>query len=170
MEEEKEGTGWQVSACLNGRIHMGMPEGWERPAETVLSERFPGSTGPEEIFADSGADRMLTLSRLGKHLQERQVYPAVREIQRVVSRVYPESVRDQAQTITVQTGSAGFFSFLTGGMAGDVCHFLFILPDAEERMLLGGLHLPAGELRSGKELLVKIIRSIKEEDTGRKSQ
>ena len=88
----------------------------------------------------------------------------------MVSRVYPESVRDQAQTITVQTGSAGFFSFLTGGMAGDVCHFLFILPDAEERMLLGGLHLPAGELRSGKELLVKIIRSIQEEDTGRNSQ
>ena len=51
-----------------------------------------------------------------------------------------------------------------------MCHFLFILPDAEERMLLGGLHLPAGELRSGKELLVKIIRSIQEEDTGRNSQ
>ena len=146
---------------------MGMPEGWERPAETVLSERFPGSTGPEEIFADSGADRMLTLSRLGKHLQERQVYPAVREIQRVVSRVYPESVRDQAQTITVQTGSAGFFSFLTGGIAGDTCHFVFILPDADEKMLLGGLHLPAGELRSGKGMLAEIIRSIQEEDTGK---
>lgn len=167
MEAGKEGTGWQESACLNGRLHIRLPEGWGTPAEAVLAEKFPCSTRPQEIFADSQADRIFTISRMEKQLQERQVYPAVREIQRVVSRVYPESVRDQAQTVKTETGSAGFFSFLTGGIAGDTCHFVFILPDADEKMLLGGLHLPAGELRSGKGLLAGIIRSIQEEDTGK---
>lgn len=162
-----EETGWQESACLNGRLHIRLPEDWERPAEEVLAEKFPYNTRPQEIFADSRADTIFTLSRLEKQLQEKQVYPAVREIQRVVSRIYPESIKDQAQTIKSKTGMSGFFSFLTGGFAEDTCHFMFIIPDADEKMLLGSLHLPAGKMRYGKELLVKVINSIQEEDTGK---
>jgi len=87
----------------------------------------------------------------------------------VVSRIYPESIEERAQTIKTKAGTAGFFSFLTGGIAEDTCHFMFILPDADEKMLLGSLHLPAGQMHYGKKLLVKVIRSIQEEDTKKES-
>ena len=169
MEAGKEGTGWQESACLNGRLHIRLPEGWETPAEAVLAEKFPCSTRPQEIFADSQSDRIFTMSRMEKQLQERQVYPAAREIQRVVSRIYPESIEERAQIIKTKAGTAGFFSFLTGGIAEDTCHFMFILPDADEKMLLGSLHLPAGQMHYGRELLVKVIRSIQDEDAKKES-
>ena len=159
MEMITEEAGWQELSCLRGRIRIVLPQGWERPADEILKKKFPYNTTPQEVFADAQADRIITLNILDKQLQDKQVYPAIREMQRVIGRVYPESIKEQARSLKTEAGTVGYFSFITGGVKVDAYHNMFILP-VDEKMLLGSFHLPTGQMHEGKKLLLKMINSI----------
>ncbi len=159
MKTREEEALCQVSDCLQGRIRITLPQGWQRPSNEILARKFPYRTTPQEVFSDTQAEQIITFSLLDKQLQEKQVYTAVREIQRVISHIYPESIREQARMIRIQAGAAGIFAFITGGIREDAYHSIFILP-VDEKMLLGSFHLPEGQAESGRKTLMDIMRSI----------
>ena len=159
MKTREEEALCQVSDCLQGRIRITLPQGWQRPSNEILARKFPYRTTPQEVFSDTQAEQIITFSLLDKQLQEKQVYTAVREIQRVISHIYPESIREQARMIRIQAGSAGIFAFITGGIREDVYHSMFIL-SVDEKMLLGSFHLPEGQAESGRKTCMDIMRSI----------
>ena len=159
MEIREEEAICQVSDCLQGRIRITLPQGWQRPSNEILARKFPYRTTPQEVFSDTQAEQIITFSLLDKQLQEKQVYTAVREIQRVISHIYPESIREQARMIRIQAGPAGIFAFITGGIREDVYHSMFIL-SVDEKMLLGSFHLPEGQAESGRKTRMDIMRSI----------
>ncbi len=159
MKTREEEALCQVSDCLQGRIRITLPQGWQRPSNEILARKFPYRTTPQEVFSDTQAEQIITFSLLDKQLQEKQVYTAVREIQRVISHIYPESIREQARMIRIQAGPAGIFAFITGGIREDVYHSMFIL-SVDEKMLLGSFHLPEGQAESGRKTCMDIMRSI----------
>ena len=159
MKTREEEALCQVSDCLQGRIRITLPQGWQRPSNEILARKFPYRTTPQEVFSNTQAEQIITFSLLEKQLQENQVYTAAREIQRVISHIYPESIREQARMIRIQAGAAGIFAFITGGIREDAYHSIFILP-VDEKMLLGSFHLPEGQAESGRKTLMDIMRSI----------
>lgn len=159
MKTREEEALCQVSDCLQGRIRITLPQGWQRPSNEILARKFPYRTTPQEVFSDTQAEQIITFSLLDKQLQEKQVYTAVREIQRVISHIYPESIREQARMIRIQAGPAGIFAFITGGFKEDAYHSMFIL-SMDEKMLLGSFHLPEGQAESGRKTCMDIMRSI----------
>ena len=159
MKTREEEALCQVSDCLQGRIRITLPQGWQRPSDEILARKFPYRTTPQEVFSNTQAEQIITFSLLEKQLQENQVYTAAREIQRVISHIYPESIREQARMIRIQAGPAGIFAFITGGIREDVYHSMFIL-FVDEKMLLGSFHLPEGQAESGRKTCMDIMRSI----------
>ena len=159
METREEETLCQVLDCTQGRICITLPQGWQRLSDEILARKFPYRTTPQEVFSNTQAEQIITFSLLEKQLQENQVYTAAREIQRVISHIYPESIREQARMIRIQAGAAGIFAFITGGIREDAYHSIFILP-VDEKMLLGSFHLPEGQAESGRKTRMDIMRSI----------
>lgn len=156
----------KMMSCLDGQVHMELPEGWGRLPEELAAVRFPYRNKPQEIYAAPEADRLLTLNLLEKPLQERQVKPAIWEMQRLISHLYPESVREMARILRVGAGTAGYFLFVTGGIDHDTGHAMFILP-VRERMLLGGFHFPMERRGEGRAVFLEILKGIQ---TGRDAE
>ena len=77
METREEEAICQVSDCLQGRIRITLPQGWQRPSNEILARKFPYRTTPQEVFSDTQAEQIITFSLLDKQLQEKQVYTAV---------------------------------------------------------------------------------------------
>lgn len=186
-----EESGWKEVYSLGGRISMKIPTGWERPSEEWIEKRFPYSQKPQEIFTDTvptgqgfteqdsmgrimeektEGGRILTCNLLEEQLQKKQIWDAVSDIQKNIDHVYPGSIRDRAKTIKTMAGVTGYFSFVTGGIRQESCHYMFLLPVGDS-MVLGSYHFPAEWGQEEKKLFVDIIKSMKviqEEGGGKK--
>lgn len=156
-DQEKENT--QGICCLEGQIQIQLPWGWGRMPDETVAVKFPYRKHPQDVYADLEAGRMLTLNLLEKPLQEKQVYPAIWEMQRILSHLYPESIRETARLIKSGEGAAGYFLFTTGGIDHDTCHAMFLLP-VHGRMLMGGFHFPEGQNGESKAVFHRILGSI----------
>ena len=77
----------------------------------------------------------------------------------MIGHLYPESIRRCARCTRTQEEIAGWFSFVTGGLAEDRIHILFILP-MNGKMMLGSYHFPEGDEAEETEVFLKIIRNI----------
>lgn len=160
MEISNQECEWQEISCLDDSICVRLPYNWERPSDETITKKFPYHTKPQEIYADAEENRLITFSLLGKPLSEVQVYPAIREIQRLINHVYPESIHKVARKCKVADGSAGWFTFITGGIKEDTGHFMFVLP-VNESMLLGSYHASAKLISEETSLFLKILKNIK---------
>lgn len=149
----------QPICCLKEQVYMELPQGWSRLQDEAVAEKFPYRKRPQEVYAAPEADRMITLNLLEKPLQEKQVYPAIWEMQRIISHLYPESIRETARLIKSRESTAGYFLFITGGIDHDTCHAMFLLP-IHEKMMMGGFHFPAGQMKESKEVFQGILRSM----------
>lgn len=165
MESSGEELKWQKVQGLEEQICIKIPKNWKRPTKEVVIKKFPYREKPQEIFISPEGKRILTYNLLERQLQGKQVYPAILGLQRMISRIYPESVVEQAKVLRTTAGSVGSCSFLTGGMNGDGYHYMFVLP-VYERMMLGSYHFPAEWLSEERLLFLNIVRSIeiKEKD------
>ena len=137
MEKLREEVGWQAAVCLNGQLEIQLPEGFEVPSNDVVERTFPYGQKPQEIYADSTGEKIITFNVLQNVLEEKQVYIAIREVQRMIGHLYPESIRRCARCI----------------------HILFILP-MNGKMMLGSYHFPEGDEAEETEVFLKIIRNI----------
>lgn len=168
-EENIKKDKWQEIHCLDEQVLLKLPEDWKRPEDKVIAKKFPYNSKPQEIFADLHERKIITFNLLNKQLRETQVYPAIREIQRLISHLYPESIRKTARQFKVNAGIAGRFLFVTGGMEYDTAHCMFILP-VNERMMLGSYHFPLENMKEDEGVLLEILKSIwikdYEEDAG----
>lgn len=162
MENIKEGTEtskWQEINCLDEQVFLKLPEGWKRPENEVITKKFPYNSKPQEIFADLYVSKIITFNLLDKQLQDEQVYLAIKEIQRLINHLYPESIRKAARLLKVDAGISGRFIFATGGMKYDTAHCMFILP-VNERMMLGSYHFPLENMKENEDALLEILKSI----------
>ena len=160
MEISNQEYEWQEISCLDDSICVSLPYNWERLSDETIAKKFPYHTKPQEIYTDSEESRLFTFSLLGKPLNDVQVYPAIREIQRLINHVYPESIHKAAKICKVADGSAGWFTFITGGIKEDTSHFMFVLP-VNESMMLGSYHAPAKLISEETSLFLKILKGIK---------
>ena len=125
-----------------------------------MAERFPITPRPQEVYSNPNGDSIITFNLLNKPLQEMQVYPAIREMQRVINHAYPESTRIRPKQIQTEAGSIGWFAFVTGGIKEDSIHCMFIL-SVEDNMMFGSYHFPAEEMATDRRILVEILKSIR---------
>lgn len=163
IEENKEKDNWQEINCLKEQVFLKLPEDWKRPVEKVIAKKFPYNSKPQEIFADLDGRKMITFNLLEKQLREAQVYPAIREMQRLFNHIYPESIRKTARQFKVNAGVSGWFLFTTGGMKYDTAHCMFILP-VNEKMMLGSYHFPVENIKEDEGVLLEILKSIQVKD------
>lgn len=160
MEQNKEQSGWQEVSCLAGRMYLRIPEDYRKPSDEVVATKFPVSPRPQEIYINPEGNRILTFNLLDKPLQEQQVYPAVLEMQRVISHAYPESIRAQAKEIKTDAGIMGWFAFVTGGIKEDSIHCMFILP-LDDSMMLGSYHFPEQGMEEDRKIFMQMLKSIR---------
>lgn len=158
-EEDIKRGKWQEISCLDKQVFIKIPKDWKRPENEVINRKFPYNSKPQEIFSDLYETKVITLNLLAKQLQEAQVYPAIKEIQRLINRIYPESIRKEAGLFKVNAGMAGWFIFITGGMVYDMAHCMFILP-VNERMMLGSYHFPLKKIAEEEIILLDILKGI----------
>lgn len=151
---------WKEFLCLDKRVCIKLPENFERPSKEIVEKWFPYPQKPQEIFADPNAYSIFTLNILGKALEEKQVYSAILEIQRLISHMYPESVEESSQLFITESGKAGYFSFTTGGLDGDKNHYMFVLP-VRKKMLLGSFHFLKDVAQREKLIFFEAMKSIK---------
>lgn len=156
-DQEKDNT--QNVCCLGEQVYIELPQAWVRLPDEAVAEKFPYRTGPQEVYRDPEADRMITLNLLEKPLQEKQVYSAIWEMQRTISHLYPESIRETARLIKSRESTAGYFLFITGGIDHDTCHAMFLLP-VHGKMMMGGFHFPAGQIKENKAVFLGILKSV----------
>ena len=159
MEVQAMENEWQRINCLEDQISLMLPAGWTRPSDEVTEKKFPYHSKPQEIFADDRISRIITFNILEKQLQNRQVYPAIREIQTVIVHMYPESVREPARKIVSGIGGAAYFSYITSGVKEDNGHIMFVIP-VHEKMMLGSYHFPAAQLDGERQVFFEILQSI----------
>lgn len=146
--------------CLGKQISLEIPEDWNLLPDEMAAEKFPYRTKPQEIYASQDAGQIITFNILEKSLVEKQVYAAIWEMQRLINRMYPESIRDAAKTIRIKAGMAGYFSFLTGGIQYDSGHCMFILP-VHEKMMMGSYHFPAEDYKKDMAVFWEMLKSLK---------
>lgn len=152
---------WKETLCLDEKIYLILPDDWIRPSEETVAKKFPYRQKPQEIFASLDTHCILTFNLLEKPLQEKQVYPAILEIQRVIGHIYPESVLESSTLFQAKTGKAGYFSFITGGMECNNCHYMFVLP-IDGKMMLGSYHFPESQTREESPVFFEVLNSIRE--------
>jgi len=156
---------WKEMVGRDVKLILRIPRGWEKIATSNewIERKFPYQRKPQEILGEISEERMLTVNFLGKQLKEAQVYPAIRQMQILVNRLYPESIEDQARKTKTATGMAGWFSFITGGLKKDNGHCMFVV-SVQGNMALGSYHFPAEEdLGEDKRIFKKIIKSLQTE-------
>lgn len=159
IEEIAKGFSWQEITCLERNISFRLPQDWQRARDEVVEHKFPYSIKPQEIFVDLEENKFLTLNLLNKPLQETHVYPAVYEIQRLISRMYPESIQKSANRLQAAAGMIGYFVFVTGGIMHDTVHCMFILP-VKKMMMFGSYHFPIEGMPEEMPFFKKVLRSI----------
>lgn len=151
---------WKEIPCLREQAYVKLPEDWIRPSSETVAIKFPYRQKPQEIFANPDTYHIITLNILEKALQERQIYPAILEIQKLISHMYPESVRESTRLFRTESGIAGYFSFITGGLECDSCHYMFVLP-IRGKMMLGSSHFPEYQVKEEKLIFFEVLKSIK---------
>lgn len=151
---------WKEILCLDEQIYMKLPEDWDRPSGETIATKFPYGKKPQEIFANPDTYHIITLNILEKSLQENQIYLAILEIQRLISHMYPESIRESAKLYSTESGIAGYFSFITGGLECDSCHYMFVLP-IKGKMMLGSSHFPEQQTKEERLIFFEVLKSIK---------
>lgn len=164
--DSKNELKWKDIVCLSGQLSLKIPEELEKPSEKEAAEHFLHGQRPQEIWMDKYGSRILTFNLLELSLQEKQVSSAVREIQKMIGRLYPESIRESAQNLEAGGVTAGWFSFLTGGIREDQCHIMFVMP-VNERMMFGSYHFPAGQKKEEQHVFWGMLKSVQmRKDTG----
>lgn len=151
---------WKEVLCLDEQVQLRLPEDWNRPSSSIVEKKFPYREKPQEIFACPNVRHMITFNILEKSLHEQQIYPAISEIQRSISHIYPESIYRSSRLIKMESGSVGYFSFITGGIGSDSCHYFFIL-SVKGKMMLGSYHSSEYQIKEEEQFFFEVLRSIK---------
>ena len=95
-EEDIKRGKWQEISCLDKQVFIKIPKDWKRPENEVINRKFPYNSKPQEIFSDLYETKVITLNLLAKQLQESQVYPSIKEIERFINSIYPEINRKES--------------------------------------------------------------------------
>lgn len=156
---------WKEINCLSGQITLRIPELLKEQPYEKVEKRFPYDSKPQEVRMDEDGKTILTLNLLEKQLEEGQLSSAIREMQRMITHIYPESIRNHARCMKMKAGMLGWFSFVTGGLADDNCHIMFLM-SVSGKMMLGSYHFPAGQEQEEKENFFKILKSMQVVETG----
>lgn len=151
---------WKEIVCLDEKVSLKLPGGWNRPPSEILEKLFPYRQKPQEIYASPNTDHIITLNIMEKKLQEKQIYPAILEMQRLIGHMYPESIQDPPTVIRTEAGKAGYFSYITGGIECDNYHYMFVLP-IRGKMMMGSSHFSKGQFEKERPILLDVLKSIK---------
>lgn len=156
--------------CLNNELSIKLWAETLRPENKEISEKFPYAIKPQEVYMDKTGQKIVTLNLLENTIKENQVNIAIKEIQRTIRKIYPESIYHTVKCIKITEGTVGWFSFLSGGIMEEQLHFIFILP-LKNRMMLGSYHFPSKYVLEETEFFIEMIRSIRidngsQDDTG----
>lgn len=154
---------WKDVVCLEEKVYLKMPEDWDIPSYDILEKIFPYRLKPQEVYVDQEAAYIFTLNILEKELQEKQIYPAISEIKRLIGHMYPESIREMPTLIGTKIGKAGYFSYITGGIKNNNGHCMFVL-SIMKKMMVGSFHFPEKNFNKDRLLLINILKSIKVND------
>lgn len=154
-----EETKWQEISCLGGQLLVQIPEEIKEASDGRIKEKFPYQPKPQEVRMNEEGDKIITFNLLECLLEESQVLPAIREVQRLINHKIPESIRTHARCMKLPAGMMGWFSFITGGLLDDVYHIMFLIP-VSGKLMLGTFHFPARMEKQEKEKFFTMVKSI----------
>ena len=159
MQEAVQGGNPHGSAAYRKAIPVSLEE-YGRPSDEWMAVHFPAVPRPQEVYSSPEGNGILTCNLLDKPLREEQVYPAVREIQWLIGRLYPESIRVTAREFRTDACRIGWFAFVTGGTREDSMHCMFVLP-LEDNMMFGSWHFPEPLWTENRKRLLQMFESIR---------
>ncbi len=156
MKENRKQEQWQELCCLADRMHVKIPGDYRKPAEEVMTAKFPSGIRPQEVYSNPEGSKVLTFNLWDKPLQEQQEYPKIETVHKLFGHMYPESTKVKPEEIKTEAGNIEWFAFAEGTSI----HCMFTLP-IEENMLFGSYHFPAEGMETDKTLFVEILKSIR---------
>ena len=156
MKENRKQEQWQELCCLADRMHVKIPGDYRKPAEEVMTAKFPSGIRPQEVYSNPEGSKVLTFNLWDKPLQEQQEYPKIETVHKLFGHMYPESTKVKPEEIKTEAGNIEWFAFAEGTSI----HCMFTLP-IEESMLFGSYHFPVAEMETDKTLFVEILKSIR---------
>lgn len=65
-----------------------------------------------------------------------------------------------ARGLRIEAGVSGWLSFATGGLDGDIGHYMFILP-LDNKMTLGSFHCPIETMEKDDSFFLNMLKSIR---------
>ena len=146
--------------CLDGAVFLLLWPGAARQTAEEAGRRFPYAVKPQEVYADGTGRRILALNLLEEGLEDGQVESAIAGIQKIIEKLYPGSIWHKARCMAAAKVTAGWFSFVTGSLAGEQFHILFLLP-MEGRMLLGSWHSLTESIGKETADFLEMLKSIR---------
>lgn len=149
--------------CLDGAVSFLLWPGAVRQTAEEVGRRFPYAMKPQEAYADETGSRILTLNLLTEKLEGEQTEGAITEIQKIIEKLYPESICHKARCMAMAEVEAGWFSFITGSLVGEQLHIFFLLP-VGGRMLFGSWHTSAESTGEATEAFLETMKSIRISD------
>lgn len=152
---------WKEITCLEEQVGLKLPEDWSRLSNEMVAKKFPYRRKPQEIYVSPDTCHIITLNIFGKTLHENQIYPAIKEIKRLISQMYPESIQESPRLFETKTGMAGYFSFVTGGIEYSNLHYMFVIPIGG-RMMMGSSHFPETLIKEEQMIFLEVLKSIQE--------
>lgn len=156
MKDNRKQEQWQELCCLADRMHVKIPGDYRKPAEEVMTAKFPSGIRPQEVYSNPEGSKVLTFNLWDKPLQEQQEYPKIETVHKLFGHMYPESTKVKPEEIKTEAGNIEWFAFAEGTSI----HCMFTLP-IEESMLFGSYHFPVEEMETDKTLFVEILKSIR---------
>lgn len=95
--------------CLNGAMEMEIQTEFDRQTDETKARKFPYVLKPQEVYADVSEKKIITLNLLENRLEDRQILIAIREIQRIIRQLYPESIYHRARCYKIMEETVSSF-------------------------------------------------------------
>lgn len=146
--------------CFNGAMEMEIQTELDRQTDEIKARKFPYVLKPQEVYADVSEKKIITLNLLENRLEDRQILTAIREIQRIIRQLYPESIYHRARCYKIMEGNVGWFSFVSNNLEEKYVHIMFVVP-VDGRMMFGSYHFPSQSVQEETSNFIEMLKSIR---------
>ncbi len=151
------------------QLYVDIPESYQEMSQDRVDALYPYEVKPEIILENAQTGSFCTFSLFeDQGIMDSQVEYAIHSVSRIVTSLYPSSLVEKDQTMDCSEAFCGWFSFKTQAADGELHNVMYIFP-VNGHMMFGTMGCRM-EDEQEKELLMKILRSLKAQKKKRKMQ
>lgn len=151
------------------QLYVDMPESYQEMSQDRIDALYPYEVKQEIILENTQTGSFCTFSLFeDQGIMDSQVEYAIHSISKVVTRMYPSCLVEEAQTMDCSETFCGWFSFKTQGVDGELYNVMYVFPVNGHKMF-GTMGCRMKDEQE-KDLLMNILKSLKAQKKKRKLQ